>query len=567
VIDFLNALKFLYPHFTDPLLAWLFFFIIIFVAVSTALSVKQFATIKSWEKNWNNGRDDQSESIDVDYVTLADISHSVETKSEKIAEIIPGVLLIIGLLGTFMGLGIALDSASSILNSTAQGGVNQAMGELTHVLAGLGTKFKTSTWGILAFLIFKFWHSRSGFEEKRLAWCISRISKELAKRKTAENNIQAARDQKTAQLSQQHLEAHLQAIKLMGDSVCTTLKMMNESDVDRHNNLLIQQKNQNEILIKSIDDLKEGSQNSGNSISTAIKIMQESNFDRHNDHLEQQRKQHEILIEELASLNEESKKSGILFKNFVDGHKETANHLSNAAETMGGAAEKLNTGVGSFKSEVSELMTSLKDDLKFATDGISNAVNESSISMKQVTAEIANAVHDSSVSMKLATNGISQAVSDSSKSMDSSLEKMKANLQKATEGIAIAVKNFSNDMRKSVGSIIETNEKAELTQQKMLERFTTSTKTFIEGVEVIKNELSRAANATEQGLKAVSAANLRLKTFDTSLGDMTKEFDNAVTAIKAFPIELKKIVTSIQQRDTSRVETSSQKSITDVTTK
>jgi len=58
-------------------------------------------------------------------------------------------------------------------------------------LQGLGTKFKTSTWGILGFVLLKVWSERTRYEEKRLTWVIGKVKVELEARKRAEG---AARD-------------------------------------------------------------------------------------------------------------------------------------------------------------------------------------------------------------------------------------------------------------------------------------------------------------------------------------------------------------------------------------
>jgi len=93
----------------------------------------------------------------------------------------PGMLLILGLLGTFLGLGLALDKASTILQNSggaSVGAMGSAMQDLTSMMQGLGTKFKTSTWGIIAFILLKIWESINGFEDRRLIWCIGKMKRE-----------------------------------------------------------------------------------------------------------------------------------------------------------------------------------------------------------------------------------------------------------------------------------------------------------------------------------------------------------------------------------------------------
>jgi uncharacterized phage infection (PIP) family protein YhgE len=129
---------------------------------------------------------------------VTDLWHAVATAPEKLAEIMPGMLLVVGLLGTFLGLGLALNHASSILsqaNVLSAGAAADSMQNLLGLLQGLGTKFKTSTWGILGFVLLKIWSEVTRFEEKRLAWVIGKVKDELEARKKAKAAAQDARQQ------------------------------------------------------------------------------------------------------------------------------------------------------------------------------------------------------------------------------------------------------------------------------------------------------------------------------------------------------------------------------------
>jgi len=145
---------------------------------ATLISVWRGATPASWEKKWNGSTqsDGSADDLDVEHGSVNEISAAVASTGEKLADIMPGILLILGLLGTFLGLGIALNKASSILiEANAGGGMDSAMANLMGMMEGLGTKFKTSTWGIMAFLVLKAWSARNGYEERRLRWCVGKM--------------------------------------------------------------------------------------------------------------------------------------------------------------------------------------------------------------------------------------------------------------------------------------------------------------------------------------------------------------------------------------------------------
>ncbi|HEA3247292.1 hypothetical protein [Pasteurella multocida] len=141
-----------------------FFSIILVSFLFTLVNLLINAKAKNWESNWNN------KNLDIEQGTISELSNSIATKSEKVSDVMPGIILIVGLLGTFIGLGLALDKASTILSSADTHNMDSSMTQLMGMMEGLGTKFKTSTWGLIAFLLLKFFSSSINYEEKRLKW-------------------------------------------------------------------------------------------------------------------------------------------------------------------------------------------------------------------------------------------------------------------------------------------------------------------------------------------------------------------------------------------------------------
>ena len=171
-----EILAFLIPG-NDPI-QLVFGSVFLILIAATLIGVWRGATPASWEKKWNgNGQiGDHADNLDVEHGSVNEISAAVASTGEKLADIMPGILLILGLLGTFLGLGIALNKASTILlEANAGGGMDNAMANLMGMMEGLGTKFKTSTWGIMAFLLIKAWSARNGYEERRLRWCVGKM--------------------------------------------------------------------------------------------------------------------------------------------------------------------------------------------------------------------------------------------------------------------------------------------------------------------------------------------------------------------------------------------------------
>ena len=115
----MEILNFLLPIHLSPfkidILPGVFFVIIWGLFVFTIVRVYQTAKPENWENNWYGGnKNNKSKKMDAEHGSVMEISEAVATPAEKLADIMPGMILIIGLLGTFLGLGLALDKASSI---------------------------------------------------------------------------------------------------------------------------------------------------------------------------------------------------------------------------------------------------------------------------------------------------------------------------------------------------------------------------------------------------------------------------------------------------------------------
>jgi methyl-accepting chemotaxis protein len=193
-----EVLNFLLPQFGDTLQV-AFFTIILAMIGFTVISAHRTARPASWEHKWNRGTpNDPTDDLDIEHGSVTDLWHAVATAPEKLAEVMPGMLLVVGLLGTFLGLGLALNHASSILgqaNIASAGAAADSMQDLLGLLQGLGTKFKTSTWGILGFVLLKIWSEVTRFEEKRLAWVIGKVKDELESRKHAQARAESAKQE------------------------------------------------------------------------------------------------------------------------------------------------------------------------------------------------------------------------------------------------------------------------------------------------------------------------------------------------------------------------------------
>lgn len=172
-----------------------FFTLIIGGMLISLLAAEFFGREPTWERNWSGGA--QQGALDLEHGSINELSHALASLPERIVANMPGLLLIFGLLGTFLGLGMALDKASGVLQGSSDSltAMSDSLAQLTGMMKDLGSKFKTSTWGIIAFIVLKLWEaSRWSAESRRVDWCVRQMKLEMELSRRAQRADNERRD-------------------------------------------------------------------------------------------------------------------------------------------------------------------------------------------------------------------------------------------------------------------------------------------------------------------------------------------------------------------------------------
>lgn len=170
----------------------LFGLIFLAAIIAIPLLLRRTAHADHWAQRLAEINGDTNQAVA--YTTSEELSQAVATAPERWAEALPGLLLIFGLLGSFIGLGVALMDVASLV-----GGRAEALGRLSPVIEALGSTFNIATWGIVAFLLLKVWALVFPYEEQRLAWSARTMRAAAAQ---AEQQVQTERQQAIAAVSQ-----------------------------------------------------------------------------------------------------------------------------------------------------------------------------------------------------------------------------------------------------------------------------------------------------------------------------------------------------------------------------
>lgn len=326
-----------------------------------AVGVWRGANEEYWKSSWyNHTKKIAADDLDAEHGTLNDLSQAVASTPEKIAEIMPGILLVFGLLGTFLGLGIALDRASEILQTPQVPGMDEKMSQLIGMMEGIGTKFKTSTWGIIGFLLFKAWVTWDGFDERRMRWCVIKMKEQFSSRR---KQLKKESDDRSTKITNE--------IKQMSTAV--------KSFIDT-----------NEKNITSMSKASKEMAMAGKEMGAAI-----GGFEKQTTRV-------------LSNLETNLSKTITIMSGNIQGATEG---ISNAVNTMSGQVKETMGEISTATEEATEKQREALSIFKTASDTVNENVQAMTGLVKQLSGDITsglNAVSDSRMKLGAAATSISE---------------------------------------------------------------------------------------------------------------------------------------------------------------
>ncbi len=411
------VIQFLLPQ--DVGIEIIFFSIISVLTIFTIASTTIVARKENWAARWVKS------SLDVEHGSVEDISQAVMTWAERVADIMPGILLVVGLLGTFINLGIALDYASKLLtqpNGTASLDALHTMTNLLGLLQGLGAKFKTSTWGIIAFLVLRVWASGiSRYDEHRLQWAIKKTKEEMDKKRTLEQESRAA-----------DMSSLLQIIVGLQTSFIDELEKLRHSNASEIRHLALKME---EIEIRK----KETTSNYLSKITSVVEISGNS----------------------ILELNKGL--SGII------------SGISKASLQMADSSGKVGIAAADLKNAVDEFSRQFTSVLEDVSETLSSAVNKMSSDASRTLERGSKMLVDATIDISAALTHLSTNMSESMKGVENSIQRslriqenasaeftlMSTTLNDSVESMVNLINKLSNDITHGLRSVSDAGQRME----------------------------------------------------------------------------------------------------------
>jgi hypothetical protein len=427
-----ELLAFLLPG--NNLVQLVFGLTMLVLTVWSIAGVLIYARPQTWARKWQNHAESNAFEFDADHGSINELSEAVASRAEKLADMMPGILLILGLLGTFLGLGVALNDAAVLLAHPPGDSAATAdtMSGLTHMMSGLGTKFKTSTWGIISFLVLKAFSALCQYDEKRFQWCVDKFNQTLALSRTTR------REQE-----EKYQDRLVGAIEALGERVIATVEEQSRQ----------QGAGQAQILA-SLAGLGE---------SSAAAARSSENMQRLFDvNLEAQ-------LAALHSVADHTQKTRSALEGFIDANsanieamRDAGVRMSDGADGVAASAKALLEGVEGFKRDVASVLSTMQEDLSgnIAEMNASFQQNMSGMTDKlaTVTTRIKDAVTalDQSVSTTMAEiRSTMETASENQNDAIREFEECSTEIQRITGKVQVAIENVAGSIKNGLASVAD----------------------------------------------------------------------------------------------------------------
>lgn len=469
--------------------------IIIVLSVGTALGVwlstrERKGRINCWEKRWTNNTVETDDDLKVEHGSIHELSRAVELPAEKMADVLPSMLLIIGLLGTFLGVGVALNEASKVLidpNANSAQIVENAqktvetleevtksknlLDEMMGMLDGLGALFKSSIYGIIGFFGFTFWKNRWGSDKARFKWCVARCNKEIEYKKKIQ-------DQNTNKI----INALNKVNESIGESIADCI-----------------QKSLQTALVKGFENVNKNLNEMNSSLCLTLEKTVVDQFKSLNKEMKSQVNETKAVVKKLENLANQSESQTNAMNSLSQTMTEQFTFVADSAKSMGTAADALAKSVDEFRPAVTETLESIREQFI-------KSITDSSVVMEHAGKSILNAVNEMSKKSKEGQDKLDETLSDFNKRINGTLKDIKQT--------TLAMEEQGN---KHVRTIQELSEKID---EKLVSISTANLK-IRSGMKELPKDLSQAINDTLQEVK---------QSINTSAAESTQKLTQTLNA-------------------------------------
>lgn len=442
-------------------------------------AVGRAANSDQWQRNFDAL--EQTGAGPTAITSVDELASAVATPSERWADVLPSLLLVFGLLGTFIGLGLALTEAAGAL-----GPGSDALANLTPIMDSLGSKFKTSTWGILAFLGLKVWFTLKPYDERRHAWAASKVQSFAARASEQERQQRNLERSELIEAIGRHRdsmqESHQSALERVSEHHAEQLVALKQQ-TDRQRRLGEQQLEQGGLqlhVLKELCSQVEQTATRDGALLARLDTIAAIGAD---------------TVDRLATVADHSAASRIAMEEFshsvrdnIQNMAKAAGDMALAAQAAGNASTHLSGAVGEFRAAMTTVLGDVKADL----------------------------------------GGM---IADMGTTFADNMEKMSTDLKSATDGIEAAIGTLSAGVKDTITQLQQTSDAAADRHEKARVVFTNSGDSLAKQIDQMGEFMKKLGAQVDIGLNSVATANLRMRALDAHFDEHIKRADTMLAAM------------------------------------
>lgn len=589
-----DVVSFINPF--GDMLSTVFVILLVGLSMVTIFCLLKSANEENWEKNWNGEHLEGSASLDSEHGSVHELAEAVSTKSEQVADIMPSMLLVLGLLGTFIGLGIALNSASDVLAHANTSGMDNAMANLMSLMEGLGAKFKTSTWGLLCFITLNILFNVIGFKEKRLAWVIAKVKQETKiknaqkvkleqdrynellqsvvdfnKKMQASNQTQQELLNKNLKIQFEGLKANLGAVQAIEQQLKQGFEQYIQQLQHTSQNQIVELQN----IISTNESLVELSKNNSQDLiqslnyqnQEVVKTLNEG-FQQHIEQLRNDSQQHISELQNIVTSNQAIQNASEIttneLKNVVqsltDGFNDNSAQLKKGSEQSLSELKKIadynkqtQQAMKDFVDKTVSSMASIGDSADKMGES-AQAVGKSATDLNGVVQTLKSELGDV---MSMIKKDLGETISDMSGNFKENITEMSASIQQnmtemsesmsnATKGIENAVGNLSINVGQTMNEVTQTIGKSMELQVKSSNSFAEISQLLSEKIVEMTLLVQQLDNKIVGSLRSVAENGRRMDNIGRKLEGFSEFIENLSITNPQIVEKLDRIVDSNQ---------------------
>jgi len=468
-----------------------FLALVIFLSVGTALWVKLSTRPKKgkpscWEIRWtNNTPTNTADDLKVEHGSIHELCDAVALPAEKLAEVLPSMLLIVGLMGTFLGVGVALNEAANVLKNSERPPM-EMLQEMVSMLDGLGALFKSSIYGIIGFFAFTLWKNKWGTSEKRFKWCVEKCNKELESKKSEAKKFQEIQEKNTNRIVKELQNVN----ESIGASIADCI-----------------QKSLQSALVNGFESVNQILNDMNSALCTTLENTIVERFKSLEKEMKSQVKETKSVVQHLEGIANQYETQVTAMDTLSSTMKEQFTYVAKSATSMGTAADALAKSVNEFKPAVTSTLENIRQEFV-------SSITQGSKVMENAGVSIRDAVNEMSKKSKESQDKLDNTLTDFNKRINATLSDIKQTtlaMEEQGNSYVQTMKELSEQIGDKLGSISRAN------------------LTIKSGMGKLPEDLSQSIGSTLQSVKNTIESSITtstekvVKTLEGGFGHISKQ--------------------------------------------